>query len=120
MNGATPANAGDLAALLTDRFQELALDIRRGSTDGWRHYWNVDSIGSPTGPRHEDVCRDALVDALQQCLPPSVDAQPEGHYANDKRADIRVACGDFQVPVEIKKSSHRRLWSALHDQLIAK
>ena len=124
LDGATPANAADLAALLTDRFQELARDIRRGNTDGWRQYWNADSHGRPEDPRHEDRCRDALLDALRQHLPPAVDAQPEGHYANDKRADIRVSCRDFQVPVEIKrnmyrKGRHRDLWSAMRDQLIA-
>ena len=118
LDGGTPANPADLAALLTDRFRELALDIHRGNTDGWRQYWNADSHGGPEDPRHEDRCRDELLDALRPCLPPSVDAQPEGHYANDKRADIRVSCGDFQVPVEIKKNSHQQLWSALRNQLI--
>ena len=118
LNGGTPANAADLAALLMDRLQELARDIRRGNTDGWLQYWNADSHGRPEDPRHEDRCRDALLDALRQRLPERVDAQPEGHYANDKRADIRVSCGDFQVPVEIKKNSHQQLWSALRNQLI--
>ena len=44
----------------------------------------------------------------------------EGRYANDKRADIRVSCRDFQVPVEIKKNLHPNLWSALREQLIAR
>ncbi len=119
LNGGTPANAADLAALLMDQLRELAVQIRRGNTDGWRQYWNVDSGGCPEGPRHEDVCRDALLDALRQRLPLAVDAQPEGQYANDKRADIRVSCPDFQVPVEIKKNGHLKLWSALRNQLIA-
>ena len=63
--------------------------------------------------------RDALLSELRQCLPDELDAQPEGEYANDKRADIRISCRDFQIPVEIKKNSHRKLWSALRDQLIA-
>ena len=149
LNGGIPANAADLSALLMDLLQgppecprgprgraeahaqgsvrgvPLALQIRSGNTDGWRQYWNVDSNGSPTGPRHEDVCRDALLSALRHQLPQGVDAQPEGHFANDNRADIRVSCGGFQVPVEVKrnmyrKSRHRDLWSALRNQLIAK
>ena len=117
LNGGTPANAADLAALLMDRLEELALDIRRGNTDDWRQYWNEPHGQSPTA-KHEDHCRDALLSALRHRLPEGVDAQPEGHYANDKRADIRVSCGDFQVPVEIKKNMHRDLWSALRNQLI--
>ena len=37
-----------------------------------------------------------------------------------KRSDIRVSHGGFNVPVEIKKSSHRDLWRAIRNQLIAK
>lgn len=71
--------------------------------------------------RPEDACRDNLLSDLQEKLRPlGIDAQPEGQYANDKRADIRVSYADFNVPVEIKKNAHPKLWSAMHDQLIAK
>ena len=119
LNGGTPANAGDLAALVMDRLCELAEQIRRGNTDDWRQYWNEPHGQSPT-PKHEDHCRDALLSALRQRLPQEVDAQPEGQYANDTRADIRVSCRDFQVPVEIKKNKHPDLWSAPRNQLVAK
>lgn len=36
------------------------------------------------------------------------------------RADIRVACGGFNVPVEIKRSCHPEWCSAVKTQLIAK
>ena len=119
LNGGTPANAGDLAALLTDRVFELARGIRTGNTDDWRQYWNETRGQEPT-PKHEDHCRDALLSDLRQRLPAGVDAQPEGQYANDKRADIRVAFQGFEVPVEIKKNRHRDLWSAARNQLVAK
>ncbi len=117
LNDGTPANPGDLAALVMDRLLELADQIRRGSTDDWSQYWNEPHGQIPT-PKHEDRCRKALLSDLQQRLPQRVDAQPEGQYANDKRADIRVSYEDFQVPVEIKKSMHRDLWSACKNQLI--
>ena len=116
LRGGTPANPGDLAALVMDRLAELAGQIRKGNTDDWRQYWEGLRGQSPA-PKHEDDCRDALLSDLQQCLPQGVDAQPEGHYANDKRADIRVSYGGFQVPVEVKKNSHRDLWRAIRDQL---
>ena len=119
LNAGTPANAGDLAALLTDRFFELARRIRTSNTDDWRQYWNETRGQEPT-PKHEDHCRDALLSDLRPRLPAGVDAQPEGQYANDKRADIRVAFQDFEVPVEIKKNRHRDLWSAARNQLVAK
>ena len=118
LNGGTPANPSDLAALVMDRLLELAGQIRRGNTDDWRQYWNEPHEQIPT-PKHEELCRDALLSDLRQRLPQGIDAQPEGQYANDTRADIRVSYGDFQVPVEIKKNMHRDLWSALRNQLIA-
>ena len=118
LDGGTPANPGDLAALVTDRLDELAVQIRKGNTDDWRQYWEGLRGQSPT-PKHEDDCRDALLSDLQQRLPQGIDAQPEGHYANDKRADVRVSYGGFQVPVEVKKNAHRDVWRAMQDQLMA-
>ena len=118
LEGGTPANAGDLAALVMDRLSELAITIRDGNTDDWKQYWNEDSYGRPLEPKPEDSCRDTLLSHLRQRLPPGVDAQPEGQYANDRRADMRVAFSNFQVPVEVKKNNHRELWSAMHRQLI--
>lgn len=118
LNGGTPANPDDLAALVVDRLQEIAVQIRDGNTDGWKKYWNVDSDGRPTNPRPENNCRDTLLDDLRHRLPDEVDAQPEGQYASDKRSDIRIAYRNFQVPVEIKKDSHRDVWSALQNQLV--
>ena len=114
-----PANAGDLAALLADRLHEIAVELRTGNANGWRLFWNEGPRREPVAPKHENACRDALLLLLRRCLAAVVDAQPEGRYANDRRADIRVACHDFQVPIEIKKNSHRDLWSAMHGQLLA-
>ena len=119
LNDGPPANAGDLAALVTDRLEEIGLQIRNGNSDDWRPYWNEVAHGRPTDPKPENSCRDALLADLRRHLPEEVDAQPEGHYANDARADIRIAYRYFQVPVEVKKDAHRNLWSALRDQLIA-
>ncbi len=119
LDGGTPTNPADLAALLMDRLREIAKQIR-GNTDDWHRYWNVDSHGRPQKPRPENTCRNALLSDLQQRLPQGIDAQREGSYANDKRSDIRVFYAGFNVPVEIKKNSHLELWSAIRDQLIAK
>ena len=115
-----PANAGDLAALVRERLEQVARHIRTGNDNGWRPYWNEGNHRRPVEPKYEDSCRDALLGDLRPRLPGEADAQPEGRYANDKRADIRVASRDFHVPVEIKKSNHRKIWSALRNQLIAR
>ena len=120
LDGGPPANPADLAALVMDRLCEIARQIRTDNADAWLQYWNVDSYGKADKPRHEDSCRKTLLLHLRQRLTQGIDAQPEGQYANDKRADIRVSYAGFNVPVEIKKNAHPKLWSAMHDQLIAK
>ena len=120
LSNRSPSNAGDLAALLVDLIDEIAIRIRTGNTDDWHQYWNEDSYGRPERPKREESCRDALLSDLRVRLPEGVTDEPESHDANDKRADIRVSYQDFKVPIEVKKSSHRDLWSALRNQLIAK
>ena len=124
LHNLSPANASDLAALTVDVLQELAHRIRNGNTDDFRQFWNEGPRRQLTNPKHEDACRDALLSDLQQRLPPlGIDAQPEGHYADDKRADIRVVFNGtdgFEVPIEVKKNTHTDLWRSIHDQLIKK
>lgn len=113
-----PANVADLTALVVDRLRDIADDLRGGSSDPWRQFWNEDAFGQPATAKHENSCRDSLLQALQQRLPAEVDAVPEGAYAADRRADIRVSGGAFNVPIEIKKNCAVDLWSALRAQLI--
>ena len=115
LNGGTPANAADLAALLMSRLDEVADRISTNNANYWRPYWNEDKNQKPTTPKHENSCRDALLRDLRLYFS---NAEPEMKSANDKRADIRVSYEDFQVPVEIKKNMHRDLWSACKNQLI--
>ena len=115
------ANAGDLAALLFDELKALSLKIRDGNTSDWRQHWNVDPHNRPTTPKPEDACRDAVLSDLRERLGQlRIDAQPEGVYAEDKRSDIRVGFGGLNVPVEIKRSCHRDVWTAARSQLITK
>ena len=118
LSNEAPAGPADLAALVADRLKELAVQIPTSSTNDWRQYWNEDSNGQPEKPKSENSCRDALLSDFKGRLPEGVDAQPEGRYAYEGRADIRVSYQDFSVPVEVKKNSHQDLWSAPRDQLI--
>ena len=116
-----PANAADLAALTLDKLSEIARDIRDGNTSDWRQFWNVDSHNRAQLPRPEDAGRDFLLSQLNaQVKSLGIDTQPEGRYADDKRSDIRVSCDGHNVPVEIKRSCHPDLWSAVRTQLIAR
>ncbi len=121
LNNARPANATDLAAVTMDQLRRAAQWIRVGNTDAWRKFWNVDKFGRPEKPKPENEGRNALMDELRSGLErQGIDLQREGSYAEDKRADIRVACSGFNVPIEIKRSCHKDLWSAMRNQLIAK
>ena len=121
LDNRSPANPADLAALTVDLLDEISRNIRDGNTNDWRQYWIQGAGDRPWRPGHENHCRDALLSDLRYRMRGlRIAAEPEGHYAESKRADIRVAQGGFNVPVEIKKSSHRDLWSAIRNQLIAK
>ncbi len=117
-----PASAADLAALTTDVLEELAGRIRKGSTSDWRQYWHRDQkTGKPIKPQHENDCRDALLSDLIEIFKKyRIDAQSEGRYADDKRADIRVSFGsDLAIPIEIKKNHHRDIWRGISEQLVS-
>lgn len=120
LDNLAPANAADLAALALHRIDEVARSIRHDNTNDWSQYWNQDGHGRPTDSKPENACRDALLSHLKQLLPAEVEAQPEGRYAADRRADIRLSCPGFHVPIEVKKQSHADLYRAARDQLVAK
>ena len=133
MDGGAPASAADLAALVTEKLHQLADRIRNGNTDDWRQYWHTDPDDSQgrkvIRSKPEELCRDHLLSDLQLWLSPynvgtllpyAVDAAPEGHHAEDARSDILTAYGTHAVPVEIKTTGSRDLWSAIKDQLIDK
>ena len=123
LNNEAPASEADLAALSQDRIADISADMRDSNDNPWRKYWNEDPYRRPTTPKPEESCRDALVEALRDRLTrlsPEVSVDPETRYTAETRADLSVRYGDFNVPVEIKKNSHRDLWSALRRQLIGK
>ena len=112
-----PANTADLWALTVDHLTALADSIRHGSTNDYKQYWDKDQ----KTPKIENDCRDALLSDLKVRLQPSgVNAEREGHYADDKRADIKVLFDRWHIPVEIKRDTHPDVWTAIPNQLIAK
>lgn len=111
----TPANAADLWALTVDHLRQLASEIRNGSTNDYRQYWAGEL------PKIEDDCRDALLSDLKKHLTPmGIGAEREGHYADAKRADIKVIAMPNHIPVEIKRETHPDVWKAIREQLVAR
>ncbi len=62
-----------------------------------------------------------LSDLKKLLSPLNVIAEPERTHADHKRADIEVFFGStLHIPIEIKRDSHKDVWKAIHEQLIAK
>ena len=113
-----PANVADLAALVRDRLDEVALRLRGDSSNLWRNFWNEDQYGRPTIPKPEESCRDAILAQLQNAVPDGVVVEPERRYVSGTRADITVTYGGHNIPIELKKDTHPDLWTAPSTQLI--
>ena len=114
-----PANAADLAALTAELLSAMSGDIRDGRSSDWRKYWNVDAHNRLLQPKSENACRDYLLHDLKLRMAPYGSAIQAGvRYAHDKRGDMSVSLDGFSVPVEVKRSCHRDLWSAMKRQLI--
>ena len=117
LDGGKPTNAADLGAVVVETLAKLARQVRDEKTSDWRQYWKT----GIEEPEHEDTCRDRLLSDLERDLKPfGIRAEPEGRYADQKRADIKVFADQAAIPIEIKKSMHRELWTAVRTQLIAK
>jgi hypothetical protein len=119
LKGGKPANPSDLQAIIFDHLATLRDDIQHGPTDSYKTFWNVDSYGRPVNPRPENDCRDRLLERLRERLAPlDIAAEKEGHYAADKRSDIKILYGSaFNLPIEIKRHYHIELWEAPNNQL---
>ena len=120
LSNKAPANPADLAALVADKLEFLATEIRHGTTDDWRQYWREDERRRLLGPRREESCRDALLSDLKKLLPRGMDAQREAVYSRGNKSDIRVFFNGHAIPVEIKKDSNTKLWRAVANQLVPK
>ncbi len=107
-----PANSADLAAVAVEYLEQIAVEIRHDNDDGFRAFWNIENK-KPTGKREENICRDALLTRLRNSFDPfGIDCQPEGDYANDKHADIRLSyCNEFEVPVKSSETTTGRYGS---------
>ncbi len=123
LEGGPPASAADLAALTVDKTRELAVRIRHDNTDIWQQFWHTDaSDGRKTygiKPKPESECRKVLLSHLGPLLEPyRVMLEPEGFHAEEKRSDIVAIHTPHIVPIEIKMTGSRDLWTAIKNQLI--
>ena len=108
---APPRTAADLQAVMLEELDVVQAKLRAHPVDWRRVFFHDDGR-----PRDEEACRDGVLMMLGD-HPSGIDCAPEGHLAEDKRADIMCTIGELMLPIEIKGQWHRELWSAAEGQL---
>lgn len=118
LSNAAPANAADLHALAVDTMLDVGNRVANANNDIYKRFWNEDRYGKPDTPKPEESGRDVLLDFLNDRLRQlRITAEPEGHMARDKRADITLHSVPYKIPVELKRSYHADVWHAAMSQL---
>lgn len=108
-----PSNVDDIKALVLEEL-EIAQKILSGDDlDQVRDFWSESGL-----PYDENRCRDRLAaligPELQQY---GIQRITEADMPNTKRADLAFACGQSQLPMEIKGQWHPEVWKAATEQL---
>lgn len=118
LRGDAPASARDLRVMLMESLDNLReTKYCKGNPDNLRDtYWNTADKNAPVS-KDEVKCRGPLAEAIRNELPQSCRVDSEALSADERRADLLVSFGEFEVPVEIKKANNRELWSGIEDQL---
>jgi hypothetical protein len=106
-----PTSVADLQATVLALLEAAQARIRSSPDDAWRGFYDDQSE-----PRDEERCRDHLLTVLG-LHPEGIDLLPEGHLADDKRADIIALRPGLRLPIEIKGQWHDELWRAADSQL---
>ncbi len=106
-----PATVADLQAVMTE---ELAMV--QAKLDGHPFDWRKGFFDHLGKPRNEEACRDEILKMVGD-YPLGILCAPEGHLADDKRADIQCTIGQLMLPIEVKGQWHDELWTAAATQL---
>jgi len=119
LGSGSPANISDLHAIVLDHISTIKSYIRYSNTDPYKQFWRCDSNGKVEHPVIENICRDRLIELLRTRLSPfELCVEPEGHMMKDRRSDIVVLSGgSLKLPLELKRDTHRDLWTACQTQL---
>lgn len=128
LNNLKPVNVKDLSAITLHLLEDLSIEMHSSDTDNYQQFWNEaktkkKELVSPSSPRTETACCNYLISRLKPHLNKlQVEVFPESHEANDKRADIKLVFmsegNSYRLPIEVKCNSNKKLWTAIHKQLI--
>lgn len=108
-----PISVADLQAVALDALARIQERMGRDDVD------QLSMFHGPNGPLGEEACRNRLVILLRDIIGHGIDAIPERSMPAERRADIVLALGGLQLPIEAKGQWHRELWTAALTQLDA-
>lgn len=113
-----PHSSQDLHSIVTDLMAGVSQYLVTRNTDPYKQFWNTSSHGKIETPKNEELSRDVLIELLKPKLEPhGLRAEPEGHMAADKRADIVIYGPKIKCVIELKRDIHPDLWHAAETQL---
>jgi hypothetical protein len=118
LSNGKPANIADLHTLMIRHLDDLRQHIASANIDVFKQFWNTDGYDKKANPKSEGICRDALVGLLRAKTSAfQITIDPEGHMANDKRADIVAILPGMKLVFELKRDYHTDVWVAIQTQL---
>ncbi len=108
-----PSNADDLKALVVEELAVAQKKLVGDDLDQIRDFWNDAGV-----PHDENRCRDRLAALIEPELKHyGVMRITEADMPKTKRADLAFACGQLQLPMEVKGQWHKDVWDAATGQL---
>jgi hypothetical protein len=110
LSDGAPKSMDQLQAVVLEEIMEAQCKIRSHPVDWYKDFFAEDI------PKNEEDCRDTLLKMLGD-YPYGILCEPEGHLADDKRADIRCTIDRLMLPIEVKGQWHKDLWHAADTQL---
>lgn len=110
VSDAVPTTPTQLQLVVLEELDVVQRKLRGSDVDWYRDF------ADGNAPHGEERCRDALLKMMRP-MPFGIHADPEGHLADDKRADIVCRLDDLMVPIEIKGQWHGDLWTSADRQL---
>ncbi|MGY2279145.1 NACHT domain-containing protein [Pseudomonas monsensis] len=108
-----PSNAEDLKSLVMEELAVAQKVLLGDELDQVRDFWADNG-----DPFDENRCRDRLAALIKPVLERyGVRQLTEADMPHSKRVDLAFACGDLQLPMEVKGQWHPQVWDAATRQL---
>lgn len=108
-----PTNMVDLRALVLDELSVIQKKLLGDDLDRVSVFWGDNGV-----PYVENICRDRFAMLISRELEQfGIRELTEADMPKSKRVDLAFACGDFQIPIEIKCQWHDEVWQGATHQL---